>query len=216
MLASGERGACRAVTPFGAASGDSRVSTTRRHRRKDHQSDAHAGPPGRLVWASKAPIGPTMLMRGALLFIASLQLIQLSSKKELLAMARSPRKAMRQFASFRTSEANGSSSSATLRAGSVQSLQTFCPAPKTSWPGWRRISALLNSTVSATFGSGYSTRQPIGTLNTLELSSNIGAFYPTSFISSSEIAAARVHHSTMSLHRINRTPNIKGCTLLRV
>ena len=37
----------------------------------------------------KAPIGPTMLMRGALLFIASLQLIQLYSKKELLAMARS-------------------------------------------------------------------------------------------------------------------------------
>jgi hypothetical protein len=37
----------------------------------------------------KAPIGPTMLMRGALLFIASVQLIQLYSKKELLAMAHS-------------------------------------------------------------------------------------------------------------------------------
>ena len=38
---------------------------------------------------SGAPIGPTMLMRGALLFIASIQLIQLYSKKELLAMAHS-------------------------------------------------------------------------------------------------------------------------------
>ena len=37
----------------------------------------------------KAPIGPTMLMRGELLLLASLQLIQLYSKKELLAMATS-------------------------------------------------------------------------------------------------------------------------------
>jgi hypothetical protein len=37
----------------------------------------------------KTPIGPTMLMRGALLFLAAMQLIQLHSKKDLLAMARS-------------------------------------------------------------------------------------------------------------------------------
>ncbi|HAN92018.1 MAG TPA: hypothetical protein DCQ33_08065 [Nitrospira sp.] len=35
------------------------------------------------------PIGPTMLMRGALLFLAAMQMIQLHSKKDLLAMARS-------------------------------------------------------------------------------------------------------------------------------
>ena len=37
----------------------------------------------------RKPIGPTMLMRGALLFLAAVQLIQLHGKKDLLAMARS-------------------------------------------------------------------------------------------------------------------------------
>ncbi len=38
---------------------------------------------------NRTPIGPTMLMCGALLFLAAMQLIQLHSKKDLLAMARS-------------------------------------------------------------------------------------------------------------------------------
>ena len=37
----------------------------------------------------RAPIGPTMLMRGVLLFLAAMQLIQLHSKQDLLSMARS-------------------------------------------------------------------------------------------------------------------------------
>jgi Transposase DNA-binding len=42
-------------------------------------------------WSGRptTPIGPTMLMRGALLFLATVQLLQLHSKKDLLAMARS-------------------------------------------------------------------------------------------------------------------------------
>lgn len=42
-------------------------------------------------WSGRpdTPIGPTMLMRGALLFLAAVQLLQLHSKKDLLAMARS-------------------------------------------------------------------------------------------------------------------------------
>lgn len=36
----------------------------------------------------QTPIGPTMLMRGALLFLAAMQLIQLHSKRDLFAMAR--------------------------------------------------------------------------------------------------------------------------------
>ena len=43
------------------------------------------GWPGR----PKTPIGPTMLMRGALLFLAAMQLLQLHPKKDLLAMAKS-------------------------------------------------------------------------------------------------------------------------------
>ena len=37
----------------------------------------------------KTPIGPTMLMRGVLLFLATMQLLQLHPKKELLAIAKS-------------------------------------------------------------------------------------------------------------------------------
>lgn len=42
-------------------------------------------------WSGRAavPIGPTMLMRGALLFLSTVQLLQLYSKKDLLSMARS-------------------------------------------------------------------------------------------------------------------------------
>lgn len=42
-------------------------------------------------WSGRpaTPIGPTMLMRGALLFLATIQLLQLHSKKDLLTMARS-------------------------------------------------------------------------------------------------------------------------------
>ena len=36
----------------------------------------------------RAPIGPTMLMRGALLFLGAMQLIQLHKKRDLFAMAR--------------------------------------------------------------------------------------------------------------------------------
>lgn len=37
----------------------------------------------------KAPIGPTMLMRGVLIFIAAVQLCQQLGKRELFAMAKS-------------------------------------------------------------------------------------------------------------------------------
>jgi len=37
---------------------------------------------------NQTPIGPTMLMRGALLFLGAMQLIQLHTKKDLFAMAR--------------------------------------------------------------------------------------------------------------------------------
>ncbi len=36
----------------------------------------------------QTPIGPTMLMRGALLFLGAMQLIQLHKKRDLFAMAR--------------------------------------------------------------------------------------------------------------------------------
>ncbi len=36
----------------------------------------------------RTPIGPTMLMRGALLFLGAMQLIQLHKKRDLFAMAR--------------------------------------------------------------------------------------------------------------------------------
>jgi len=36
----------------------------------------------------QTPIGPTMLIRGALLFIGAMQLIQLHTQKDLFAMAR--------------------------------------------------------------------------------------------------------------------------------
>jgi hypothetical protein len=37
----------------------------------------------------KTPLGPTMLMRGVLLFLATMQPLQLHPKKDLLAMAKS-------------------------------------------------------------------------------------------------------------------------------
>lgn len=50
-----------------------------------HRLAKLGGWPGR----AKKRIGPTMLMRGMLLFLAAMQLLQLHSKKDLLAMAKS-------------------------------------------------------------------------------------------------------------------------------